>query len=183
MYRFAWSQHWYPILHGIFGPQACGLGSTYFHATLSFVGQLSDEIPMTWTALGLFYALVHVELMIRGEHHRRGLLRGLACTLTAFGGAITYMTVTSETPLIFRVMFAALCVALIMQVRGLACLDCGSGAVLASGGGLVQRCHVFRRLESMSCLLTPLSVACTSLRSGFSCWRWRAGYVTGRRTT
>jgi len=62
-----------------------GLGSALFHGTLLYTGQILDELPMVYAALGFLYAMLEMESTPKGKIYRYAapVLIGFSVLFTA----------------------------------------------------------------------------------------------------
>lgn len=119
---------WFPVMYLALG--VVGLGSAWFHGTLSWAGQMADQIPMLWTEVALMYGLVATEASLRRAANLRGVLPLLAAALCVFLVTSTTVALTSTSPTVFRVLFGVFVAGTIAQVRGMIWNALPSGATL-----------------------------------------------------
>lgn len=80
-----------------------GLGSAYFHGTLTHVGQMADELPMVYSMIVWWFILFNMDEKRRSKHSVADLSLILGI---AYGAFWTYIHTLKTFVLIFQIHFA-----------------------------------------------------------------------------
>ncbi|KYQ92881.1 alkaline dihydroceramidase [Tieghemostelium lacteum] len=97
-----------------------GIGSMAFHATLTYVNQLLDEIPMIYTSLINLFILIKVGEDSKGRggvlHHYRGIRKLIPYLLVAYGIFVSVSIIfIQDQPKILQVSYGALVIYMVIH--------------------------------------------------------------------
>ncbi|XP_071950093.1 alkaline ceramidase 3-like [Antedon mediterranea] len=76
-----------------------GIGSCFFHMTLSLTGQLFDQLPMIWAITVYMFCLIETQ----SSRQKQNIF--LSLVLLVGSVIVTVVTVVSPTPFLFRTAF------------------------------------------------------------------------------
>lgn len=89
-----------------------GIGSFYFHGTLTFVGQMFDELPMVYSMIIWFFILFRMNTF----HSHRCYYDPLILLLICYGLFWTYIHTLKSFVLIFQIHFGLMVIGGIMKL-------------------------------------------------------------------